>query len=138
MNRSPALAMARGDRADRLASRALQRAADGRLGVALLVVGGAWNALAAALPDGARILDSPAYAVLLGAILLTSLAAFAVRVPAAWREWRSPVPLPAGGRGPARGEVALEGPLDDAERRRVLATLRRVGYRVVVDEPAAR
>jgi hypothetical protein len=138
MNRSPALAMAPGDRADRLASRALQRAADGRLGVALLVVAGAWNALAAALPDGARILDSPAYAVLLGAILLTSLAAFAVRVPAAWREWRSPAPLPTGGRGPARGEVPLETPLDEEGRHRVLETLRREGYRVVADNSAPR
>lgn len=81
---------ARLDRANRRADRVLRLAGDPRLGIALLLLTGAANAVAAALPGGAALLRSPPYLGLLGALLLSSLASVAVRIPAAWREWRIP------------------------------------------------
>ena len=86
---STALA-ARLDRANRRVDRLLRLAGDPRLGIALLLLAGLANAMAAALPDGAALLRSPLYLGLLGAVLLSGLASVAVRTPAAWREWRAP------------------------------------------------
>lgn len=133
MNRSPALAAGRGRRADRLAQsaeRVLRALGDPRLGLALLLVAGTWNALAAALPAGGWLLDTPAYLVLLAAVLLTGVAGVAVRAPAAWREWRRPAPLAA-----SADLISIDLPLDSTPDRagltRAVTILRRAGYRVV-------
>jgi hypothetical protein len=117
------------DRAARRAERLLRLAADSRLGLGLLLAAGAWNALAAALPDGGRLLDSPAYLALLGGILLTGLAAVAVRLPVAWREWRHPSPPPAGD-GALLRELSLDGALNASRRAALRDSLARRGYRV--------
>jgi len=132
MSRSTALAAGGGRRADRLAQaaqRVLRLAADARLALGLLLLAGAWNAAAAALPNGAGLLATVPYLVLLGLILCTGLASVAVRLPAAWREWRQPavlregpevltatIPIDEG--GAKVDEEALEG------------VMRRAGYRV--------
>jgi hypothetical protein len=126
MDRSPAIAARRGGRADRL----LRTVADPRLGLGLLLAAGLENALGAALPDGGWLLDTPAYLVLLGAVLLTGLAGFAVRAPAVWREWRRPAPL-----APSDETLSVELPVP-AERHASMRSagitiLRRAGYRVV-------
>jgi cytochrome c biogenesis protein ResB len=133
MDRSPAIAARRGGRADRLAQlaeRLLRTIGDPRLGLGLLLAAGLGNALAAALPDGGRLLDTPAYLILLGAVLLTGLAGMAVRAPAVWREWRRPAPLAA-----SDGSLSVELPVDPARaataRATAVAVLRRSGYRVV-------
>ena len=62
MSRSTAVAAGGGTRADRLAraaERLLRLAADPRLALALLLLAGAWNAAAAALPSGAALLATP-------------------------------------------------------------------------------
>ena len=132
MDRSPALA-ARGGLADRLArsaERLLRTVGDPRLALGLLLAAGLWNALAAALPNGGWLLDSPAYLVLLGAVLLTGLAGVVVRAPAVWREWRRPAPLAASDELPG---VELAIPPENRERVKPVAVdvLRRAGYRVV-------
>lgn len=133
MSRSTALAAHRGRRADRVAQaaqRLLRVAADARLALALLLIAGAWNAAAAALPSGGWLLASPAYLVLLGLILCAGMASVAVRLPAAWREWRHPNPLPEGSEAlPAT--IPLDGAVDDAARASLLAAVRGAGYRVV-------
>lgn len=99
MSRSTALAAGGGRRADRLAraaQRLLRVAADARLALGLLLLAGAWNAAAAALPSGALLLATGPYLVLLGLILTAGMASVAVRLPAAWREWRQPTPLRPG------------------------------------------
>lgn len=108
----------------RLADRSLRRAGDVRLAALLLVAAAAWNAVAAVVPGGAAWLAAPPYAILLGAILLCGLAGVAVRLPAAWREWRRPGSVPEG-----RGAIdaALETPLAPSE---LAARLRALGYRV--------
>lgn len=130
MQRSGPLQLERVAFADRLVRRveqALRVLGDPRLALALLGVAAVANAVAAALPGGARILAGPPYAALLGAILVSGLAATAVRLPAAWREWRRP--------GQVSGGPTLEIPLA-ADRARppepsVLAgVLRSAGYRV--------
>lgn len=118
------------DRANRRADRLLRLAGDPRLGIALLLLTGLANALAAAVPDGAAILRSPLYLGLLGTVLLSGLASVAVRIPAAWREWR----LPAG---------VVERPGDPQQRVASLPALavadaapvlRRAGYRTRLTE----
>src|SRR5918996_1616960 len=118
------------ERTARVAERILRVLAEPRLGLGLLLVAGAANAVAAALPAGPAALDTLPYALLLGAILLSGLAAVAVRLPAAWREWRRPGP-------PAEGPETLvaslpwsEAPADDAARQRLEAALRDAGYHV--------
>jgi cytochrome c biogenesis protein ResB len=132
MDRSPAMA-ARGGRADRLArsaERLLRTVGDPRLGLGLLLVAAAWNAVAAALPDGGVLLDYPAYLVLLCAVLLTGLAGVVVRAPAVWREWRRPAPLtPSDELLGAELPVAAE--RQEHMRTAGVAILRRAGYRVV-------
>jgi cytochrome c biogenesis protein ResB len=140
MDRSPAMAAGRGGRADRLgrsAERLLRTVGDPRLGLGLLLAAGLWNALAAALPDGGWLLDTPAYLVLLGAVLLTGLAGVAVRAPAVWREWRRPAPLAASDELPG-----VEVPIAPEQRERAcpaaVEILRRAGYRVVERGQGAR
>jgi hypothetical protein len=140
MDRSPAMPTRRGGRADRLgrsAERLLRTVGDPRLALGLLLAAGLWNALAAALPDGGWLLDTPAYLVLLGAVLLTGLAGVAVRAPAVWREWRRPAPLAASDELP--GVEVLVAP-EQRERVRPAAVqiLRRAGYRVVERGQGAR
>ncbi len=128
MDRSSALPAPRADAWPRRAERLLRLLADGRLAMVLLCVAAAWNVLAAALPDGAALLRMPPYALLLGAIVLSGLAAFAARLPAGWREWR--VPGPVGG-----GADALTADLAGVQDRgaeQYAAVLRRAGYRLTV------
>lgn len=113
------------DRANRRADRLLRLAGDPRLGIVLLLLTGLANALAAALPEGAALLRSPIYLGLLGAVLLSGLASVAVRIPAAWREWRLPggvVERP----GDPQQRVASLPSLGVAEAARLL---QRAGYR---------
>jgi hypothetical protein len=107
--------------------RILRVAGDVRLAAVLLLLAAAWNAAAAVAPSGPASLDSPVYLLLLGAILLTGLAGVAVRLPAAWREWRRPTTVPEG-RGALTDVVESIGP--DASA--TAAALGRLGYRTVV------
>lgn len=133
MSRSTALAARRGRRADRIAlaaQRLLQFLADARVAVALLLVAGAWNAAAAALPSGAGLLASPPYLVLLGLILCAGMASVAVRLPAALQEWRRP-PVLAEGADVLVAIIAIERRLDVASRAALVALARDAGYRVL-------
>jgi cytochrome c biogenesis protein ResB len=131
MSRSTALAASggRADRFARVAQRILRSFADARLALGLLLVAGAWNAAAAALPSGAWLLASPPYLVLLGLILCAGMASVAVRLPAAWQEWRRPSPL-AEGSDVLATTVTVDSALDDASRAAVVAAARGAGYRV--------
>jgi len=131
MSRSTALAAGgrRGDRVARAAERMLRIAADPRLALALLLLAGAWNAAAAALPSGAWLLATPPYLVLLGVILCSGVASVAVRLPVAWREWRQPAAL-AEGSEVLTAEVPLAGALDPDARARLIVAVRAAGYRV--------
>jgi hypothetical protein len=132
MSRSTALAASGGGRADRfarVAQRILRSFADARLALGLLLVAGAWNAAAAALPSGAWLLASPPYLVLLGLILCAGMASVAVRLPAAWQEWRRPSLL-AEGSDVLATTVTVDSALDDASRAAVVAAARGAGYRV--------
>ena len=125
-------AMPAADRVARLGERVLRAAADVRFGIALLLVAAGAHAVAAAVPAGPDALDGPWYVALLGAVVLSGLAAFAVRAPATWREWRSPGAVVDS----ADALVAmLPGvPLPDGPReRRMAAALRGAGYRVRID-----
>ncbi|MGH2357808.1 MAG: cytochrome c biogenesis protein ResB, partial [Candidatus Limnocylindria bacterium] len=117
------------ERAARGAERVLRLLGDARLGLALLLAAAAANAVAAALPSGPAALEGLPYALLLGAILLSGVAAVAARLPAAWREWRRPGPV-AEGPGTLVAELPLDNVPDTAARERVAATLRAAGYRV--------
>lgn len=112
-----------GDRLARGAERALRLLGDGRLGLALLLLAGLANVAAAFLPDGPRLLDAWPYAVLLGAVALTAVAAVAVRAPATWREWQRPGAVQPGS-GALTSTVPMRSP-DEVER-----ALRAAGYRV--------
>ena len=134
MSRSTALAASGGRRADwlaRAAQRLLRVAADARLALALLLVAGAWNAAAAALPSGGWLLTSAPYLVLLGMILCAGMASVAVRLPAAWQEWRRPGPLPEGS-DVLTAMIPLEAAPDEAARSAITAAVRAAGYRVAV------
>ena len=111
-----------GDRLPRVAERVLRVAGDGRVGLALLTLTGLANLVAALLPGGARLLEGVPYAILLGALALSGVAAVAVRAPAAWREWQRPGAVHA-------GPGALEAPLPAREPEVLLAALARSGYR---------
>lgn len=118
-----------GDRLARGADHALRLLADARLGVVLLLLLAASNAIAAALPGGPALLAAPPYVALLGALLLTGLAAVAVRAPAVWREWRRPGPAPEGNAA-LLADLGVAGALDDPTRAALERTLRAAGYRV--------
>jgi ResB-like family len=132
MSRSTALAAGGGRRADRLAQaaqRLLRLAADARLALGLLLIAGAWNAAAAAFPNGARLLATIPYLVLLGLILCAGMASVAVRLPAAWREWRQPAVLQDGPEVLAT-TIPIGEPRGEVDREPLKGVLRRAGYRV--------
>jgi hypothetical protein len=110
------------ERAARTAERVLRSLADARVGIGLLLVIGLVNAAAALVPGGAAWLESWAYALVLGAVALASVAAVAVRAPATWREWRRPGRV-------VRGAGALELRLDTTPREILEGALRDAGYR---------
>jgi cytochrome c biogenesis protein len=118
---SPPLA----ERAARRAERIIRIGGDGRTGVALLAVAGLANLVAALVPGGAEILAGPAYAILLGAVALSGVAAVATRAPAAWREWRRPGPVPPGA-GALTARVEGDRPADGTAAGERLRT---AGYR---------
>lgn len=117
------------DRLARRADRLLRALADARLGVGLLVAAGLANLLAAARADWRWLLDSPPYLALVGAILITGVAAVAVRIPPVWREWRRPTPL-ASSRDVLATDVAMTAALTGAERESILSALHAAGYRL--------
>lgn len=131
--RQTAMTVRRDDRSglDRVAAaveRGLRQLGDARLGLALLLIAAAANVAAAAAPGWRWLLDSPAYLGLVGAILLSGLAAVAVRAPTAWREWRQPTPL-SGGSQLLVADVAAKRASPEAVAH-LEAMLARSGYRV--------
>ena len=104
------------------AERILRLLGDARTGLVLLLVAGAANGLAALLPDGPARLEGWPYALLLGAVALSGVAAVAVRSPATWREWRRPSAVQAGA-----GTLRIALPAGDPAE--VLRSLRAAGYR---------
>ncbi|HEY6607835.1 MAG TPA: cytochrome c biogenesis protein ResB [Candidatus Limnocylindria bacterium] len=114
------------ERAARTAERILRAAGDGRTGIALLGLTGIANAAAALLPDGRELLQGPAYAVLLGLVALSGVAAVAVRAPAVWREWRRP-----GAVQPGAGALTAVLPAADVDR--AGSMLAAAGYRTRVE-----
>jgi hypothetical protein len=119
-----------GERLARASERFLRVAGDGRVGLALLAATGIANAVAAFLPGGPRLLDGLPYAILLGALALSGVAAVAVRAPAAWREWQLPGPVQP-------GSGALTASLPGAEPEVLLAALARSGYRARLESGRA-
>lgn len=109
------------DRLAVIAERLLRQLGDARVGLGLLLLTGVANLLAALLPEGPSRLEGLPYALLLGALALSAVAALAVRVPATWREWRRPGPVTGGG---ALHATVPARPLDEVE-----GLLREAGYR---------
>lgn len=95
-SRAAVAASPAGDRLVTGAERVLRIAGDARSGLVLLLLAGLANALAALLPDGPARLNGWPYAALLGAVVLSGVAAVAVRSPTVWREWRRPTAVQAG------------------------------------------
>lgn len=118
------------ERFARAAERALRLAGDGRVALALLGATGIANLVAAFLPGGQGLLDGLPYAILLGGLALSGVAAVAVRAPAAWREWQRPGPVQP-------GSGSLERFLPAAEPEVLLASLARAGYRARLEEGRA-
>jgi hypothetical protein len=114
------------DRAARAAEAVLRIAGDGRVGAGLLAVTGLANVVAALVPDGQALLRGLPYAILLGAVALSAIAAVGVRLPAAWREWRRP-----GVVTPGAGSLVATIPSLTAET--VRARLADAGYRARVE-----
>lgn len=131
MTRSAVAAMPAGERTARGAERFLRAAGDARLGLALLLLTGAANAVAAFLPGGPRLLDAWPYALLLGAVALSGVATVAVRAPAIWREWRRPSAVHPGG-------STLRASLTVAAADAVERVLNASGYRTRRDEGRGR
>jgi hypothetical protein len=119
------------DRAARTAERLLRAIGDGRVGVALLAATGVANAGAALLPSGPELLRGAPYALLLGAVALSGVAAVAVRLPPALREWRRPGAVHAGS-----GAVTMTLPAAASER--IRAGLQDAGYRARVEAARGR
>ena len=115
------------DRPARLAERWLRALGDGRTGVLLLAAVGLANVLAALVPGGAAVLDGAWYGALLGTLAVSGVAAVAVRIPAAWHEWRRPTAV-------HRGSGALETSVPDRAPGELLATLAAAGYRARLEE----
>lgn len=110
------------DRLSRGAERLLRLLGDGRVGLGTLLAAAVANVVAALLPDGSALLDAWPYALLLGVLTLSAVAAAAVRAPATWREWRRPRPIRP---GTGAVEMRLGGaPEPDA----IEQVLRRAGY----------
>ncbi|MBA3689555.1 MAG: cytochrome c biogenesis protein ResB [Chloroflexi bacterium] len=116
------------DRAAAWTEHALRRLGDARLAGVLLAVAAAVN-LIAAHPQRSWVLDTPPYLGLLGLVLASGIAGVAVRLPAAWREWRRPGPLPDGG-GTRSLRLALTEPPTAAQRALVAELLSGRGYRL--------
>lgn len=129
------LASSPAERLARSAERLLRAIADVRVGLGLLLVVAGAHAVAAAVPGGPEALDGPIYALLLGMVVISGLAAFAVRAPASWREWRRPGPV-ADAADVLVERVALEQPPAPATVDRIRDALRGAGYRVRVDRGA--
>jgi hypothetical protein len=106
------------------AERVLRLLGGARVGLALLLLTGLANLVAAIVPGGAAGLDGWPYALLLGALALSAVAAVAVRAPANWREWRRP--------GPVTGGSALVAPVADRPPEQVEQILHGAGYRTRV------
>lgn len=115
------------DRPARQAERWLGALGDGRTGVLLLAAVGLANVVAALVPGGAAVLDGAWYGALLGTLAVSGVAAVAVRIPAAWREWRRPTAV-------HRGSGALETSVPDQAPGELLATLAAAGYRARLEE----
>ena len=113
------------------AERVLRTLGDARIGLVLLLLAAMANGLAALLPDGPARLNGWPYAALLGAVVLSGVAAVAVRSPTVWREWRRPTAVQAGA-GTHRLVVAAA-PSEVVER-----TLRAAGYRTRREERRGR
>jgi len=111
-----------GDRVARTAERLLRAVGDARTGLVLLLAVAAANAGAAFLPDGPRLLDTWPYAVLLGVLALSGVAAVAVRAPGVWREWRRPGAV-------QRGSGTLRLAVRSASADEVASVLSAAGYR---------
>ena len=111
------------DRLSRVAEGLLRLIGDGRVAIGLLLVAGAANVVAAVLPDGPALLGAWPYALLLGALALSSVAAAAVRTPATWREWRRPGPI----RSVSGAVAATLAPAPDPQQ--IERALRGAGYR---------
>ena len=120
-----------GERLVTAAERLLRTLGDARIGLVLLILAAIANGLAALLPDGPARLNGWPYAALLGAVVLSGLAAVAVRSPTVWREWRRPTAVQAGA-GTHRLVVAAA-PSEVVER-----TLRAAGYRTRREERRGR
>jgi cytochrome c biogenesis protein ResB len=119
------------DGLSRTAERVLRWIGDARMGLTLLLVTALANGVAALLPDGPRLLDAWPYAILLGLVALSGVAAVATRAPAAWREWRRPGPVRPG-RGALLHALALRTAAE------VAADLGAAGYRIRLDETRGR
>lgn len=115
------------DRPARQAERWLGALGDGRTGVLLLAAVGLANVVAALVPGGAAVLDGAWYGALLGTLAVSGVAAVAVRIPAAWHEWRRPTAV-------HRGSEALETSVPDRAPGELLATLAAAGYRARLEE----
>jgi cytochrome c biogenesis protein ResB len=115
----------------RAAERALRLLGDGRTGLALLAAVGLANLLAALMPGGGALLDGAAYAVLLGVLALSGLAAVAVRAPSTWREWRRPGAVHSGSES-LEMAIAARGPAE------LLAVVSAAGYRARLEESRGR
>ena len=116
------------ERTSRQIERALRLVGGPRFGATLLVLAALANLAAAAVPSWRALLDSPAYLLLVAAIVLSGMATVGVRGRAAWREWRSPAPL-SGGSDLVSSHIAVP----DAARidSELLAhVLRKSGYRL--------
>jgi hypothetical protein len=100
---------------------------DPRVGLGLLLLAGAANALAAAVPAARGGLDSLPYLLLVGAIALSGAAAVAVRLPGVRREWRRPGALAP---HPTDWSAVLRGAPSSEQLHRLVAELRGAGYRV--------
>lgn len=113
------------------AERLLRIIGDARTALVLLLLAGVANAFAALLPDGPARIEGWPYAIVLGAVALSGVAAVAVRSPTVWREWRRPTPVQAGA-GTLRLLVAATTP-DEVAR-----SMQAAGYRVRREERRGR
>ena len=115
------------DRPARHAERWLRVLGDGRTGALLLAAVGLANVLAALVPGGAAVLVGAWYGALLGTLAVSGVAAVAVRLPAAWREWRHPTAV-------NRGSGALETSVPERAPAELLAAIAAAGYRARFEE----
>lgn len=125
--RAAARATPVGDRPARTAERLLRLVGDGRTGVLLLAAVGIANLLAALFDGGGTALDGGWYAMLLGVLALSGVAAVAVRAPAAWREWRRPGAV-------SRGSEGLETTVGVRTSAEALEVITVAGYRARVEK----